>query len=297
MRAVAGTLRQEPVIFDVWNEPDIPGFWNGGRRRFFRLYALSERILRDELGPGVVVGGPSISRYSLGWLRSFLTFCKRAGCRPDFVSWHELLPEEMTISSVTDHLREARLALQGPRELHVNEHTGPVDQYRPGEAVAYFAALEEGGADYAARACWPYRGGSNCDPGRLDGLVDLAGEPRAVWWAYRWYALGAGSRVHAISNDRRISVLASGGQDSLVLVGRSERGPVLEGLDVDVDLAGLPNPGDEVSVKVERLPDSGEKALPRPLLISRDELELQDGSIRVRIPDLRPHEAALVAVR
>ena len=92
MRGLARSLRRESLIWEVWNEPDVREFWDGGRQRFLRHYALSERILREELGPGAVIGGPSISRYSRSWLSSFLRFCERAGCRPDFLSWHELLP-------------------------------------------------------------------------------------------------------------------------------------------------------------------------------------------------------------
>ena len=188
-----GAFAGESLIWEVWNEPDVRDFWDGGRQRFLRLYALSERILREELGPGAVVGGPSISRYSRSSLRGFLRFCERAGCRPDFLAWHELLSPDQPIGSVAEHLRDARRELPAPAQLHVNEYTGPADQYRPGEAVAYLAALEEGGADYAALACWPdSAGGSNCDPGRLDGLIGADGEPRAVWWVHRWYALGAG---------------------------------------------------------------------------------------------------------
>ena len=111
VRGLARSHRRESLIWEVWNEPDVRDFWDGGRQRFLRLYALSERILREELGPGAVVGGPSISRYSRSWLRGFLRFCERAGCRPDFLAWHELLPPDQPIGSVAEHLRDARREL------------------------------------------------------------------------------------------------------------------------------------------------------------------------------------------
>ena len=297
VRGLARGLRGEDIIWEVWNEPDLPEYWNGGVRRFLRLYALSERILRSELGPDGIVGGPSISRYSRSWLRGFLDSCERAGCRPDFLSWHELLPPDQPIDSVADHLRQARSELAGPAELQVNEYTGPADQYLPGEAVAYLAALEAGGADYAALACWPdSAGGSNCDPGRLGGLIDAAGAPRAVWWAHRWYARGVDTRVESESNDPRVSVLASGGSRALVLLGRGERNPAPEGIDVEVRLAHLPASSGGFATRVERLPDRGEAPLSRPLVVTEEEVDAAGGSLRVRVPDLRPHEAALVTV-
>ena len=69
VRGLARSLRRESLIWEVWNEPDVREFWDGGRQRFLRHYALSERILREELGPGAVIGGPSISRYSRSWLQ------------------------------------------------------------------------------------------------------------------------------------------------------------------------------------------------------------------------------------
>ena len=289
VRGLARTFHDESLIWEVWNEPDVPGFWDGGRQRLLRLYALSERILREELGSGAVVGGPSISRYSRSWLRGFLRFCERAGCRPDFLAWHELLSPDQPIGSVAEHLRDARRELPAPAQLHVNEYTGPADQYRPGEAVAYLAALEVGGADYAALACWPDpAGGSNCDPGRLDGLIGADGEPRAVWWVHRWYALGADARMKATSSDGHVSVLAGGDGPVLVLLGRGERNPGPEHLDVDVRIGPLG--GDSFEARVQRLPDVGEAPLVRPTRVSDQQLETENAALRVRVPALRPRE-------
>ena len=64
MRDTARAQRGRPLMWDIWNEPDVRDFWRGGRRRLIRTYVVAARALREELGPGVVIGGPSISRYS-----------------------------------------------------------------------------------------------------------------------------------------------------------------------------------------------------------------------------------------
>jgi xylan 1,4-beta-xylosidase len=295
--ALARLLRGEPIVWEVWNEPNVPGFWDGGRARFFRLYALSEKILRAEIGPSAVVGGPSLAGYNLAWMREFVQFCERAGCRPDFLSWHELLPPDQPIGSVTEHLLEARRELPGAGELHINEYTGPEDQYRPGEAIAYMAALEAGNADFAARACWEATdGSSNCAPGRLDGLVDPTGAVRAVWWAYRWYALGADRRVRASSTDPRLFVLASGGDTPLILLGRGDRDPAPEGIDTQVQVYGLRDLDQPLVAEISRLPDIGERPLAKPVEISNEDLDLTEDPVQVRVPNIGPHEAALVRI-
>jgi len=73
-----------------------------------------------------------------------------------------------------------------------------VDQYRPGEAVAYLSALERGGADAAPKSCW-FRiraHKSNCFNGNLNGLLGPDGEGNlAPWWVYRAYAAAVKHRV------------------------------------------------------------------------------------------------------
>ena len=91
VRSTARAHRDKPVMWDVWNEPDVKEFWVGGRKRFLRTYAVAARVLRAELGERAMIGGPSISRYSLAYLRAFLENCRRERCPVSFLSWHENL--------------------------------------------------------------------------------------------------------------------------------------------------------------------------------------------------------------
>ena len=70
--------------------------------------------------------------------------------------------------------------------------------------------MEAGGADAAARSCWPaLDGADNCSNGTLEGLLTPGGQPRSAWWAYRAYAEGGSARVPARSDIRAVAVLAS----------------------------------------------------------------------------------------
>jgi xylan 1,4-beta-xylosidase len=291
VRRLARLLRPLPLIWDIWNEPNNPVFGPGGRRRFLRIYRVAYRTLREELGEQVLIGGPSISEFDRDWLEAFLDCCPA-----DFVSWHENGAGE--IPALAARVREARGLIArrpgAPRLVHVNETVGPEDRYRPGAVVGFLHALETGGADAAARACWPVAGGaSECRPGALDGLLTPAGRRRAVWWAYRWYALGQDTRVRSVSSDVRVASLASAGPPARVLLGRTDRaaqGP----LSVDVLIRGLEL--GQAGVVVERAPDRGPAPFERPARTELEELEVEDGVARVRVPRLRPYEAALVTV-
>jgi hypothetical protein len=298
--------RPAPAEWDVWNEPDNPAFWNGTREQFFRVYETAERALRKELGPDAVVGGPSTTKPLPAWLGGLLEYCRRRGCRVDFLSFHANLQPYERIEALSGTVR--RLRRRYGKRIEVNEAVGPADQYRPGEILGFLHHLEAGGADAAARSCWPdLAGGDNCSNGTLEGLLTPAGEPRSAWWAYRAYADGVGARVPGGSDDPAVAVLASartaGGGGPQVLLARLDRveagaGPV----QVDLTLRGLAGaPGlrgaRRAVASVALLPDSGEAPLSEPRPVARHELAIGAGEVTLRAGALAPHEAMLVTLR
>jgi Glycosyl hydrolases family 39 len=309
VRRAARSQRGRELLWDVWNEPNAEGFWDGTREQFLRVYEVAERTLRAELGAGVEVGGPSTAGADRAWLEGLLAHCRRRGCRVAFLSWHENLEPDQPIAAIAKRLRWARATLLseyrdvGLREIQINEVVGPADRYRPGEILGYLHHLEAGGADAAARSCWPdASGSSSCSNGTLDGLLTPGGRPRAAWWAYERYADGVAARVPSSSSDPAVASLASSRLEGRVaaqlLLARLDRARRARPLTVGLELDGLESHSADgrVLVSVRRLPDSGEAALGGPALLRRDELELDDGALRLRAGALRPHEALVVTV-
>jgi xylan 1,4-beta-xylosidase len=312
VRRTARSQRGRQLLWDVWNEPNADGFWQGTRAQYFRVYEVAERTLRAVLGPEVEVGGPSTAGADRAWLEGLLAHCRRRGCRVRFLSWHENLEPGHPIAAITGRLRRARAALLGPyrdvglRTIQINEVVGAADQYRPGEILGYLYHLEAGGADAAVRACWPdTSGSSNCSNGTVDGLIAPDGRPRAAWWAYERYADGVATRVPSSSSDPAVASLASARLESRVaaqvLLARLDRGAGARPLTVELALdrlerlESLTSDG-RVLVSVRRLPDSGEAALGEPPPLQRKQLELDDGALRLRAGALRPHEALIVTI-
>ena len=63
IRQLAQQNKGKKIIWDVWNEPDLKNpFWNGSREQFFETYKRAYKILREELGPSAMIGGPSLSQ-------------------------------------------------------------------------------------------------------------------------------------------------------------------------------------------------------------------------------------------
>jgi xylan 1,4-beta-xylosidase len=80
----AHEVRQWP--FEVWNEPNLAGFFEGGKAEdYFGLYAITARALK-RVDPALLVGGPSTA--GAAWVPEFLTYCKANNVPVDFVTTH-----------------------------------------------------------------------------------------------------------------------------------------------------------------------------------------------------------------
>jgi xylan 1,4-beta-xylosidase len=73
-------------FFEVWNEPNLSGFWEGGdRKAYFELYDLTAQTIKS-IDPALRVGGPSTA--GAAWVSEFLTHVKQSGAAVDFVTTH-----------------------------------------------------------------------------------------------------------------------------------------------------------------------------------------------------------------
>lgn len=72
--------------FEVWNEPNLAGFWeNADQKAYFDLYANTARTIKA-IDPALRVGGPSTA--GAAWVPELLAFTKRNAVPIDFVTTH-----------------------------------------------------------------------------------------------------------------------------------------------------------------------------------------------------------------
>ena len=72
--------------FEVWNEPNLSGFWEGAdQKAYFDLYDRTARTLKS-VDPELRVGGPATAGAS--WIPEFLAHVKESGAPIDFVITH-----------------------------------------------------------------------------------------------------------------------------------------------------------------------------------------------------------------
>jgi len=72
--------------FEVWNEPNLSGFWEGGdQKAYFELYEVTAKTTKS-VDPKLRVGGPSTA--GAAWVPEFLAHVKLSGAPVDFVTTH-----------------------------------------------------------------------------------------------------------------------------------------------------------------------------------------------------------------
>lgn len=71
--------------FEVWNEPNLQGFWPPGQAEYFKLYECTARAIK-RVDPSYRVGGPATAGF--GWIKETLDFCEQNHVPIDFIATH-----------------------------------------------------------------------------------------------------------------------------------------------------------------------------------------------------------------
>ena len=88
-----GRSRVENWPCEIWNEPNLPGFWeHADKAKYLELYRITVQAVREVL-PAMRVGGPAIcgGTGSQQWIADFLAFCRDEKLPVDFVTRHAYL--------------------------------------------------------------------------------------------------------------------------------------------------------------------------------------------------------------
>lgn len=86
MIARYGAAQVRSWYFEVWNEPNLSGFWEGGdQAAYFDLYARTARALKA-IDPALRVGGPATA--GAAWVPDFLSFADAQHVPVDFIATH-----------------------------------------------------------------------------------------------------------------------------------------------------------------------------------------------------------------
>lgn len=76
--------------FEVWNEPNLSGFWSGTKEEYYQLYTHAARAVKS-VDKELRIGGPASSKAH--WLTDLIGFCHANQVPLDFISTH-LYPQD-----------------------------------------------------------------------------------------------------------------------------------------------------------------------------------------------------------
>ncbi|RPI06047.1 MAG: glycoside hydrolase [Ignavibacteriae bacterium] len=71
--------------FEVWNEPNLNGFWAGTQDEYFKLYRYSVSAIKN-VNKEYRVGGPATA--GAAWVPEMISFCSKNNLPLDFISTH-----------------------------------------------------------------------------------------------------------------------------------------------------------------------------------------------------------------
>jgi xylan 1,4-beta-xylosidase len=81
-----GEAEVKTWYFEVWNEPNYPGFWpNANQAAYFSLYDATSAAIK-RVNPAFRVGGPATA--GAGWVPEFIAHTQQSHVPVDFVSTH-----------------------------------------------------------------------------------------------------------------------------------------------------------------------------------------------------------------
>ncbi|MGB8452535.1 MAG: xylan 1,4-beta-xylosidase [Anaerocolumna sp.] len=215
--------REEVITwpFEVWNEPNLPGFWkDADREEYFKLYAVTSKAVKD-CDLRIRVGGPAICGVDdERWLNSFLEYCSKNKIPLDFVTRHAYateIPEKdghydyqnlRKPEAFMDELKESRRIIDSfpgyaGMEMHLTEFN---TSYTPRNPIhdtnlnaAYIARLlSELGDVCASYSYWTFgdvfeEAGAAFTPfSGCFGLLTNGMIPKPTYWAFSFFRnLGA----------------------------------------------------------------------------------------------------------
>lgn len=71
--------------FEVWNEPNLDGFWAGTQQEYFKLYTYSVNAIKS-VNTAYRVGGPATA--GAAWESEMIEYCHKNNVPIDFISTH-----------------------------------------------------------------------------------------------------------------------------------------------------------------------------------------------------------------
>ncbi|MFI6151309.1 RICIN domain-containing protein [Kitasatospora sp. NPDC051170] len=273
------------VEWDLWNEPDLSGFWGRSQSQYLQMWSRFYAAVRANV-PGQLIVGPSVANApdpSNSWWTTYLNHVKANNVAPDIYSWHAIPHDPVPAVSNANAILAAA-GLTNTRPYQINEYAG-TEQQNPGGGGWFISRLERAGAD-GLRSNW---GGG---PGLHDYAAGLltknsSGQylPKGEWFLYRYYGSQTGNIVNLTpgANTDGLATKDNAARNAKILLGdNGNTGNVTVSLNRLDTTSVVEN--SQVRAIVQRIPNNGGGAVTGPVTVSDQTLTVSNNSASVNVP-------------
>ncbi|MBD0839297.1 RICIN domain-containing protein [Streptomyces sp. TRM68416] len=273
------------VQWDLWNEPDLSGFWDRPQSQYLQMWSRFHAAVRANL-PAQLIVGPSTANpphSSNTWWTTYLNHIKANNVAPDIYSWHAI-PHDPVQAVGNANSTLAAAGLTNTRPYQINEYAGR-EQQNPGGGGWFISRLERAGAD-GMRANWGW--GPNLHDYAANLLTkNSSGQylPLGEWFLYRYYGSQTGSIVNLTpgTNTDGLATKDNTARNAKILLGNDGNTG-----DVTVNLHRLDTTSvvenSRVRAIVQRIPNNGGDAVTGPVTVSDQTLTVSGNSASVSVP-------------
>ncbi|MFF7163790.1 RICIN domain-containing protein [Streptomyces sp. NPDC008086] len=272
------------IQWDIWNEPDCPGFWNSGMPQYLEMWKRAYRKIRAAIPGAVTVGASTCGHPNVdnGWWTTYLDYVKANNVEPNIYSWHDLPGDPVAHSNSLKSLLAAR-SMTTSRPFQVNEY-GASSEQNPGRGGWYISRLERAGAD-GLRANWAW--GANLHDFEANLLTRTGSQylPLGEWFLYRYYGSQTGNVVAVTpgTNTDGLATKDNTARNAKILLGSNgNTGNVTVSLNRLDTTSVVEN--SRVRAIVQRIPNNGGGAVTGPVTVSDQTLTVSGNSASVSVP-------------
>jgi xylan 1,4-beta-xylosidase len=93
------------VYWEIWNEPDLTGFWNGTAGQYYELYHITADTMKA-WNSSLKIGGPCTSSVTnANYTQGFLQYVKDHDVPLDFFSWHRYASTPFEMYNASRYIR------------------------------------------------------------------------------------------------------------------------------------------------------------------------------------------------
>jgi hypothetical protein len=292
LNAKANGMTEADIQWDIWNEPDLitpVQFWGRDQTQYLEMWKRAYQQIRTAIPSAVIVGPSTAGQPSSNWswFSSYLDYVKANNVVPDYISWHQLIPDsdpQISKNELDGMLSARSISVQG---YQVNEYGSNAAEQQAGPSAWYIGRFERLGID-GLRANWGMGGGLYMGMG---DLVTSSNQTMASWWVYKRYAEMTGRLVKLTAGSKVDGVAAADSRTAKAIIVLGSRvgvtGPVA------VNLNGIPSyllNNSSMNVLVERMP-AGSGYVSAPTVVLDQVMNVSKNSLSLMVNWSSPADA------